>query len=185
MTPFTSDPTKFIIHISASLWGTERIIKNWHTDPDKQGGPYDDIGYHWVILNGQITPAAVVPSLDGMICPGRSLKFMGAHCRGQNQVSIGVCLVGMGQPTDKQLQSLISLHDDMCVHFSNPMSIHPHNEFNKYKTCPNYDVEGEWKRITKLQEEEKNIIVMNRPKVRDMSVGDLLTELGLITPPIE
>ena len=151
MTHFTSPPTKFIVHISDSLWGTERIVKNWHTDPQKRGGPFDDTGYHWVILNGQITPDIYIPSLDGMICPGRALRFMGAHCRGQNQNSIGVCHISKGQPTDKQLRSLIALHDDMCVHFANPMTIHPHNEFNSFKTCPNYDVHKEWDRIVKLQ----------------------------------
>ena len=50
--------THLVIHHSASpLSTTFYDILGWHTDPNKVGGPFDDIGYHGVILSsGQWLP---------------------------------------------------------------------------------------------------------------------------------
>ena len=53
-------------------------IRKWHV---KDNG-WNDIGYHYVI------------DLDGTIEAGRDLETIGAHCKGHNQNSIGICYIG-------------------------------------------------------------------------------------------
>lgn len=72
--------TKIIVHCSATppsqdIGGEE--IDEWHL---KRG--FDGIGYHNVIRR------------DGGVEFGRSLMQEGAHVRGHNEESIGICLVG-------------------------------------------------------------------------------------------
>ena len=67
-----------IVHCSATPAGRDNSaadIRRWH----RQRG-FSDIGYHFVVR------------LDGTIEAGRPLELPGAHCRGHNLRSIGVCL---------------------------------------------------------------------------------------------
>lgn len=52
-------------------------IRRWH----KARG-FVDVGYHYVVY------------LDGSVHEGRPLAQVGAHCRGHNAHSVGVCYVG-------------------------------------------------------------------------------------------
>ena len=74
------DIDKFIIHASSTTqyqdYGVDDIRK-WHL---KRG--WSDIGYHYVIRR------------DGTVEVGRPVEKAGAHCRGHNEASIGICLVG-------------------------------------------------------------------------------------------
>ena len=79
-----------IIHCSATKAGWDyhaKDIDRWHRE---QG--FQCIGYHWVI------------TLDGDIEQGRPETMTGAHCKGWNERSIGICYVGgvdaAGRPTD-------------------------------------------------------------------------------------
>ncbi len=140
---------KIIIHCSATK--TEQninaaIIRSWH----KAKG-WSDIGYHFIIKR------------DGTIEIGRPLERAGAHVKGFNSDSIGICLVGGldtdGKPknnfTDKQFNSLHLLVDGMKFKF-NINEIKGHRDYspdkNKdgkitknewVKMCPCFDV-GEW-----------------------------------------
>lgn len=70
-----------VIHCSATPAGrdvTAAEIRRWHTS--ERG--FADIGYHFVVR------------IDGTVEPGRPLDKAGAHCRGHNTHSIGVCYVG-------------------------------------------------------------------------------------------
>ena len=74
------DITHAIVHCSAtrpSQNTTVEDIRRWHT----QRGWYD-IGYHWVITRKGVAEA------------GRPMNQVGAHTKGHNLKSIGVCLVG-------------------------------------------------------------------------------------------
>ena len=79
-----------IIHCSATLPG-QRVsvedIDRWH----RQRG-FDCIGYHFYI------------TVDGTIWTGRPLSQIGAHCKGYNAHSIGICYEGgldeEGRPCD-------------------------------------------------------------------------------------
>ena len=77
--------TEIIIHCSATKEGmdfTVEDIDRWHR---KRG--FNGIGYHFVIYR------------DGSIHAGRSKNLIGAHCKGHNAHSIGICYVG-GLSTD-------------------------------------------------------------------------------------
>lgn len=69
-----------IVHCSAtppSLDIGVEVIDNWH----KAKG-WDGIGYHYVIRR------------NGTVEPGRDISKTGAHAKGYNSRSIGICLVG-------------------------------------------------------------------------------------------
>jgi len=69
---------KVIIHHSASpVDTTVEDIDRWH----KARG-WSGIGYHWVLLE------------DGTWAKGRHENKTGAHCKGHNKGSIGICVTG-------------------------------------------------------------------------------------------
>jgi len=70
---------RLIVHHSASsLDTTVEQIRDWHVS----GNGWSDIGYHFIV------------TADGAVHQGRPIPRMGAHARGSNRDSIGVCLVG-------------------------------------------------------------------------------------------
>ena len=71
---------EIIVHCSATAEGKDfgaKDIDLWHK---AQG--WDCIGYHYVV------------KLDGTVESGRPIEKVGAHCKGHNSHSIGVCYVG-------------------------------------------------------------------------------------------
>lgn len=92
---------RIVVHHSATETGNaatfrvlHRIINEWN-----------DIGYHFVIGNGTL-------SGDGEVEAGRALPFQGAHAKGANEDSIGICLVGnfnRKAPSDAQMRALQNL----------------------------------------------------------------------------
>jgi N-acetylmuramoyl-L-alanine amidase len=114
---------KHIIHCSASMHGNAKEIDRWH----KERG-FDCIGYHYVILR------------NGDIELGRPISKIGAHVKGHNTDSIGTCLIGdKGDFTPIQYRSLHILHTILKGVYPN-ITVHGHNEFDKNKTCPTFDV---------------------------------------------
>lgn len=115
--------SKIIIHCSATPEGKNfsvSEIRRWHL----QRG-FADIGYHFVIY------------LDGSVHVGRPLQKSGAHCKGQNKNSIGICYVGglasdgktpKDTRTDTQKASLVKLITELRQQFPNA-SVHGHREF--------------------------------------------------------
>lgn len=78
-----------VLHCSATPEGRDvsaAEIRRWHVE--ERG--FEDIGYHFVVR------------LDGTVERGRDLNRPGAHCKGFNRRSIGVCYVG---GDDAELQS--------------------------------------------------------------------------------
>ena len=72
---------KIILHCAATPEGRDvktETIKSWHV----KGNGWSDIGYHFVI------------ELDGTIRNGRPVERIGAHTKGHNATSIGICYVG-------------------------------------------------------------------------------------------
>lgn len=119
-----------IIHCSDSDIGAHdniETIKEWH----KERG-FNDIGYHYLIKK------------DGSVCTGRSEDTPGAHTRGHNSRSIGVCLSGRREFTREQFGSLERLAFDLCKKYGLEKSdILGHCDLNKNKTCPNFDLHKE------------------------------------------
>ena len=79
-----------IVHCSATKAGqdfTATDIDRWHRERGFNG-----IGYHYVIR------------LDGKLEKGRDVALAGAHCKGWNERSVGICYIGgldeNGRPAD-------------------------------------------------------------------------------------
>ena len=71
---------KLIVHCSATREGmnvSKDTIRDWHL-----ARGFNDIGYHFYI------------DLDGNIHKGRDIAKIGAHSKGQNRSSIGICYCG-------------------------------------------------------------------------------------------
>jgi N-acetylmuramoyl-L-alanine amidase len=140
--------TNIIIHCSDSRWGCARAIRQWH----QQKG-WKDIGYHFVILNGQFGPGFYVEAANGSIEAGRYLdqdnmldeNEVGAHALGYNGNSVGICLVGKETFTGAQMESLASLVRELQRKYNVPTTnVLGHRDTasgkKEGKTCPNFDV---------------------------------------------
>ena len=133
------DIKKIIVHCSATKEGKAfnvADITRWH----KQRG-FATIGYHWVVL------------LDGTIQQGRAEMTMGAHCKGHNANSIGICYIGgldengksKDTRTPEQKKSLLELLKRLKKDYPNA-TIHGHREFAN-KDCPCFDAKNEYKTL--------------------------------------
>lgn len=127
---------KIILHCSATLPGQRvdvETITRWH----KQRG-FKTIGYHFFI------------DRSGAIHAGRPLEQQGAHCKGQNAHSIGICYEGglnkEGKPYDTrtilQRIAMKELVAQLLGQFPEA-TVHGHREFAN-KACPCFDVEAEF-----------------------------------------
>lgn len=114
-------PKKIILHHSATNEGSFNSIRNYHVEV--RG--WKDIGYHYLIEK------------DGGLYPGRDEKEVGAHTIGENESSIGICLVGdfdHYEPTKAQLRTLNDLIVDIFDRYGK-MPIQRHSDYSS-KTCP-------------------------------------------------
>lgn len=127
---------KIIIHCSATQEGSDfhvSDIDRWH----KQKG-YKCVGYHYVI------------TLDGTIEKGRDEEMVGAHCKGYNTNSIGICYIGGldkdGKAKDtrtvQQKAALYLLLITLKLKYPDA-KIYGHNEFAN-KACPSFNVKAEY-----------------------------------------
>ena len=129
-----------IIHCSATKEGQDfkaKDIDQWH----KQRG-YNKIGYHYVI------------DLDGTVETGRPENEVGAHCKGYNSNSIGICYIGgldrnlsvKDTRTQAQKDAMWELVIKLLSKYPNA-NVYGHSEFNKGKACPCFDVKKEFKDV--------------------------------------
>ncbi len=131
------DINEIIVHCSATRPDqavTAADVRRWHT---RERG-FADIGYHFVI------------ETDGRIACGRPLDKIGAHCRGHNSRSVGVCYMGGigpdGKPADtrtpRQKRSLLALLKALVRAFP-AARIRSHRDFAA-KACPCFDATAEY-----------------------------------------
>ena len=120
---------KIIIHCSATPTDmdiTASDIRDWHIDRG-----WSDIGYHYVIRR------------DGTLEDGRPIAQAGAHTKGQNSNSIGICLIGGADGFDytlDQMDVLVDLVETLEEAYTSA-TVHGHNEFSS-KACPQFDVQA-------------------------------------------
>ncbi len=128
---------KIVVHCSYTPpsmdIGVDTII-DWHV---YENG-WDDIGYHYVITR------------DGKIEAGRPVKVPGAHVRGHNADSIGICLIG-GMTEDKQSadsnfshwqwDALSELLNKLEVSYGK-LDVVGHRDLDSSKECPCFDVQA-------------------------------------------
>ena len=129
-----------IIHCSATRESQQvsvDTIRGWHLAKG-----WNDIGYHFYI------------DLDGTIHKGRDIDKMGAHCKGRNRNSIGICYCGGVEAdgktpkdtrTQEQKESLLHVLKTIKAMYPESM-IYSHNEFAN-KACPSFDATGEYEDI--------------------------------------
>jgi len=124
-------PTRVIVHCSASKNGARvdiSEIEKWHL-----ARGFKKVGYHMVIQP------------DGEVQKGRALNEQGAHCEGENEDSIGICLIGLDKFTMQQLDALRYQLDAICLIYPiKKWRVYGHYQFKSAitqgKTCPNIEV---------------------------------------------
>jgi len=99
------------------------------------GNGWSDIGYHAVIM------------LDGTLELGRPLERSGAHVKGHNRNTIGVCYIGGVEADGKTAKDTMTPEQELA--FRNyvttmravlgPLTISGHNQYSS-KACPSFDV---------------------------------------------
>jgi N-acetylmuramoyl-L-alanine amidase len=134
---------RIIIHCSATqpswMYGSElkkqvAEIRRWHVED--RG--WSDIGYHHLI------------GRDGSMAPGRPITRAGAHTKGLNMTSIGVCLIGghgaaatdafEDHFTEDQKRALVNwLKYAMKQYKIKRRSVSGHNQHSR-KGCPGFSV---------------------------------------------
>lgn len=91
---------------------------------------WDGIGYHKIICR------------NGVVENGRPEYWVGAHTYGKNNISLGVCLIGSANFTNKQFVSLEKLLKYWKTIYPKSL-IKGHSETIKTdKTCPNFNVQN-------------------------------------------
>ncbi|HEY7821784.1 MAG TPA: N-acetylmuramoyl-L-alanine amidase [Acidimicrobiia bacterium] len=114
-----------VIHCTDSPQGrgdTAATVHAWHLARGWAG-----IGYHYVILE------------DGTVERGRPLYWVGSHARGNNAHSIGICLIGRDEFTEKQIDALRAMVNRLLLTYPGA-EVCGHRDLDNGKTCPNFDV---------------------------------------------
>ncbi len=101
------------------------------------GFGWDGIGYHKIICR------------NGEIQNGRPEYWVGAHARGFNEISLGVCLIGRKEFTEKQFKSLEKVLRLWKKNYPKTEIIGHNIISDTKKTCPNFDVK-KWCETKKL-----------------------------------
>lgn len=128
-----------VVHCSATKPTMDvgvKEIDRWH-----RARGFLEIGYHYIIRR------------DGSLETGRNIDDAGAHARGYNHRSIGVCMVGgvhetkmQGRwpaPDDNFTEDQWTTLEDLLKNLRNDypeISIIGHNEISS-KACPSFDVQ--------------------------------------------
>lgn len=123
-----------VLHCSATPPSMDigaAVIDKWH-----RARGWSECGYHYVIRR------------DGKVDRGRHISLQGAHVKGHNAYTIGVCYVGgtdeNGNPedniTDKQRTTFVKLVSNLRRIFG-PLDVKGHRDMpNVRKACPSFDV---------------------------------------------
>ncbi|MDC1194775.1 N-acetylmuramoyl-L-alanine amidase [Pseudomonadota bacterium] len=89
---------------------------------------WDGIGYHKIITR------------SGKIENGRPEYWVGAHVKGKNEISLGVCLIGRDSFTKKQFVSLERILKKWKTRYPTARIVGHRDTGDTKKTCPNFDV---------------------------------------------
>lgn len=112
-------------------------IRRWHVN--ERG--FADVGYHYVIRR------------DGKIEIGRPLEQIGAHVKGHNEKSIGICLIGGTNADDRreaefnftmpQMMWLADLLNKLTQDYP-AARLCGHRDLDPHKACPAFSVRHWW-----------------------------------------
>lgn len=144
---------------------TLESIKHWHV----KGRGWDDVGYHYVIEK------------DGRLRKGRPEKMHGAHAKGYNTKSLGVCLSGnfdLTEPTKEQAETLKGLLGDLRRRYNIPVeNIIPHRAVAN-KTCYGMNLKDNWAQQLSLESEQIEPCSLSTYTTMEL-VNELLSRVGL------
>ena len=117
-----------VVHCS----DTENNLNFTATDIHKMhlGFGWDGIGYHKII------------NRSGKVENGRPEYWVGAHVKGKNSISLGVCLIGRRKFTKKQFISLERVLRKWKLVYPKAKIVGHRDTGNTSKTCPNFDVKA-------------------------------------------
>lgn len=120
---------KIVIHCTDSDDSLDigaRDIRRWHVNDNG----WSDIGYHYVVRR------------SGKIERGRPHDRAGAHARGHNHDSLGICWVGRKNPSPMQWSAIVKLGRAMRNQYQIEIdNVFGHTELDPSKTCPNLDMD--------------------------------------------
>lgn len=105
---------------------TAADIHRWHVERG-----FDGIGYHYVVRE------------DGKFEKGRPDYWRGAHCKGFNHCSIGVCLIGVDEFTPDQLHKCEVIILGLLEKFPDAEVV-GHRDLAPGRECPGFDVQYWW-----------------------------------------
>lgn len=139
MTPLISENIKYlVVHCALSRPSDDWDIEDIRRVHKERG--FEDVGYHFFIKR------------DGTVQLGRPLNVQGAHVKGYNDESIGVCLAGGlvsgGKPQispaafNYSLAQICALKVQIAqlkTQFPNAEVV-GHRDLDKQRTCPGFDV---------------------------------------------
>ncbi|MGE5457300.1 MAG: N-acetylmuramoyl-L-alanine amidase [Methanococcaceae archaeon] len=147
-----------IVHCSDSGFGNAVLIDSWHAERGFKTPAGIHVGYHFVILNGQIGAYKHNSMFDGTIETGRpidddsdlELDEIGAHTFGYNN-AVGICLIGLsGTFSVAQIRSLKFLIKMLRKQFGE-IKVIQHSDVDKKKPyCAG---------LTPMQMKELNIVL--------------------------
>ena len=132
---------EIIIHCTGTIPSNKTTVASVRDYHIKHNG-WKDIGYHYLI------------TLDGQIHQGRPLDQEGAHCKGHNKNTIGICYVGGLVKKDgkevsadtRNLEQKAALNDivrALMICFPTIKKVSGHYMYST-KPCPCFDVEKEF-----------------------------------------
>jgi N-acetylmuramoyl-L-alanine amidase len=147
-----------VIHYSATPIEQNYSAADIDAMHKKRG--FKEIGYHFFIRR------------NGLVEKGRDLsqpgRFeQGAHSKGENDASVGICYEGgvvMGDPntgfdtrTEAQEAAMIRLINDLLVRFPNAKVVGHKDMPGAATQCPGFDVKSWWAEVNK-PEPQTNIL---------------------------
>tara|TARA_B100000242_G_C42821578_1_gene381802 strand:- start:61 stop:465 length:405 start_codon:yes stop_codon:yes gene_type:complete len=89
---------------------------------------WNGIGYHKIIKR------------SGKVENGRPEYWVGAHVKGKNEISLGVCMIGKDSFTKKQFNSLEQVLKKWKIKYPDAKIVGHKDTGKTNKTCPNFDV---------------------------------------------
>ena len=130
--------TLIVIHCSATPEGRGLDAGACRLD-HVRNRHFSDIGYHYYVTR------------DGTVHAGRPPERVGAHCKGHNRHSVGICYEGgldaEGRPRDTrtgpQKEALRSLVRELRRRFPRALVV-GHRDLDPMKDCPCFDAVGEY-----------------------------------------
>lgn len=127
-----------ILHCSDSTFGSAVMIDTWHAERGFRNSQGIHIGYHYVILNGQLTATKQHKFFDGAIETGRALDDDDQFTRDETAAAtfgandcVQVCLIGKsGRFTSAQMVTLIKRLLPMLRTQYHTIEVKQHSDFD-------------------------------------------------------